>query len=63
MSTRLDGAAEEGQPSASKKLCLDLLEEMREMSHERLIGPRDPLKPAPVPSPLPVRHVEVATAP
>ena len=62
MSTRrLEGAAEGRQPSASKKLCFELIEEM---SHERkLIGPRDPLKPASVPFPLPVRHVDIITAP
>ena len=52
---RLGRAADGRQPQASKPFCFDFTEE--------LIGPRDPLKLAPVPFPLPVRHVEVATAP
>ena len=58
---RLGRAAKGRQPQASKPFCYGFSEEM--CYTEELIGPRDPLKPAPVPFPLPLRHVEVITVP
>ena len=51
---RLRRAADGRQPQASKPFFYAFFEE--------LIGPREPMKPAPVPFPLPVRHVDVVTA-